>query len=64
METNNDTKIILKTLTYRLFLFVIMTIITYLWFGNFTNSILFSIIAFIIGTSWYWIHEQLWNDNK
>lgn len=60
----NGNLLIAKTLTYRLSIFVTMTILTYLWFGNFTSSLAFSILGFLIGTGWYFIHEYLWEKRK
>lgn len=56
----NGNLLIAKTFTYRISLFIAMTILTYLWFGNFTKSLAFSIVSFMIGTSWYFLHEYLW----
>ena len=60
-KMSNGKLIILKTATYRLTLFVVMTIFTYLWFGNFGSSLAFSTISFLMGTAWYWLHEHLWD---
>ena len=39
----NGNLLIAKTLTYRLSLFVAITLFTYLWFGNFKSSLTFFI---------------------
>ena len=56
----NSNLLIVKTCTYRISLFIFMTLFTYLWFGNFKSSLVFSILSFSIGTLWYLTHEYLW----
>ena len=50
-----------KAIIWNIFGFFITSIITYLWFGNWIQSLSFSLILIIISIFTYVMYELVWN---
>jgi uncharacterized membrane protein len=61
MSNSSNGKRIIKTIIYQFTVLVLVLALTYIWFGNFTNSLAFTIFSVSIGTIWYFIYEYLWD---
>jgi adenylylsulfate kinase len=54
-------KSILKTLTYRAVLTVVLAIVTYAFTGDIFQTSGITIVFSIISTLMYYFHERMWN---
>jgi uncharacterized membrane protein len=54
-------EIFYKAITWHIFGFFITSIITYLWFGNWIQSLSFSLVLIIISIFTYVMYELVWN---
>ena len=52
---------IVKTITWRIIATVTTIIVIYFWTGSWTASFGAGIVANILKTVFYYIHERLWN---
>ena len=50
-----------KAIIWNVFGFVMMSVLSYLWFGGWIQSLSFSLIALIISIFTYILYEILWN---
>ncbi len=50
-----------KAIIWNIFGFFITSIITYLWFGNWIQSLSFSLVLIIISIFTYVMYELVWN---
>ena len=50
-----------KAIIWNVFGFVMMSVLSYLWFGGWIQSLSFSLIAVIISIFTYILYELLWN---
>ena len=50
-----------KAIIWNIFGFFITSIITYLWFGNWIQSLSFSLVLIIISIFTYVLYELVWN---
>ncbi|MDC1178343.1 DUF2061 domain-containing protein [Candidatus Pelagibacter sp.] len=50
-----------KAIIWNVFGFVMMSVLSYLWFGGWIQSLSFSLIAVIISIFTYILYEILWN---
>ena len=50
-----------KAIIWNIFGFFMTSIITYLWFGNWIQSLSFSLILIIISIFTYVMYELVWN---
>ena len=50
-----------KSIIWNVFGFVMMSVLSYLWFGSLIQSLSFSLIAVIISIFTYILYELLWN---
>jgi len=59
----DDTKkrSITKTITWRIIAFSSTIIITYLFLGNFKQSLMVTILLNVTAIVLYYIHERIWN---
>ena len=59
----NDTRkrSITKTLTWRIIALLSTFIITYLFLGNFKQSLVVTILLNVTAIALYYIHERVWN---
>lgn len=50
-----------KAISYRIISFALALIFAYLWFGDLTKSITFTIISAFLSTVVYYFHEKWWD---
>jgi len=50
-----------KTIIWNVFGFIMMGVLSYLWFGSWIQSISFSLTAVIISIFTYILYELVWN---
>ena len=50
-----------KAIIWNVFGFVMMSVLSYLWFGGWIQSLSFSLIAVIISIFTYILYELIWN---
>ena len=50
-----------KTIIWNVFGFIMMGVLSYLWFGSLIQSISFSLTAVIISIFTYILYELVWN---
>ena len=50
-----------KAIIWNVFGFVMMSVLSYLWFGGWIQSLSFSLITVIISIFTYILYEILWN---
>ena len=50
-----------KAIIWNIFGFIMMSLLSYLWFGSWIQSLSFSLIAVIISIFTYILYELLWN---
>ena len=50
-----------KAIIWNVFGFVMMSVLSYLWFGGWIQSLSFSLIAVIISIFTYILYELVWN---
>ena len=57
----NKKKLFYKAIIWNIIGFVITSIISFLWFGNWIQSLSFSLIIIIISIFTYVLYEIVWN---
>ena len=57
----NKLQLFYKAIIWNIFGFFMTSIITYLWFGNWIQSLSFSLILIIISIFTYVMYELVWN---
>ena len=57
----NKLQLFYKAIIWNIFGFFMTSIITYLWFGNWIQSLSFSLILIIISIFTYVFYELVWN---
>ena len=57
----NKKKLFYKAIIWNIIGFVITSIISFLWFGNWIQSLSFSLIIIIISIFTYILYEIVWN---
>ena len=55
-------KSLYKTITWRVSAMIATLIVSYLMFGNLTNSVEFTTVITIITAIMYFVHERLWKN--
>ena len=50
-----------KAIIWNIFGFIMMSVLSYLWFGSWIRSLSFSLIAVIISIFTYILYELVWN---
>ena len=51
-----------KAIIWNIFGFIMMSLLSYLWFGSWIQSLSFSLIAVIISIFTYILYELVWNE--
>ena len=54
-------KLFLKAIVWNIIGFLMTIIVSYLWFGQWKQSLIFSSILIIISTFTYVLYELIWN---
>ena len=57
----NKKKLFYKAITWNIIGLVMTSIISYLWFGNWMQSLSFSLVLIIISIFTYVLYEIVWN---
>lgn len=52
---------IVKSITWRILMIIVITSVAYLRTGNFKTAVLFMSTAAILAILAYWFHERIWN---
>jgi uncharacterized membrane protein len=61
MEIASRRRSILKTLSYRAIVTVILAVVTYVFTGNIYQTSTIAIVFGILATLTYYLHERLWS---
>lgn len=61
MKTETRLRSFVKAVVWRLFGLIILSIISYLYLGNWHESLSISIMFNIVRFILYYVHERIWN---
>ncbi len=50
-----------KSIIWQAIGFIWISILSFVWFGNWINSLSFTIVVLVVSTFMYVIYEKLWN---